>query len=121
MGTMTSTPAADITATKQGAAETLRRVSVLLAQQDAMQAEQHMLSHGSRLYRVPAGWQARVVADDPGVAVCQTLLQLDHAVADANKPVIFLPVGAMMTVEDIDKVCRRHGAVKTLFWEERDV
>lgn len=114
---MTASMAED---TKQGVAETLRRVSVLLAQQEAMTGAQHMLSHGSRLYRVPAGWQSTVVAGDPGVAVCASLRELDAAVRDENKPVIFLPVGAMMTVEDIDQVCRRHGAVKTLFWEERN-
>lgn len=108
-------------AQKPDVAETLRRVSVVLAQQEGMAGSQKFLAHGSRLFRVPAGWQGNALANDAGVAQCANLRELDAAVRDENKPVIFLPADAMMTEEDIEKVCQRHGVVKTLFWEERNV
>lgn len=106
---------------KPEAAETLRRVSVVLAQQEGMEGRQKFLAHGSRLFYVPSGWQGNALANDDGIAVCTNLRELDGAVRDENKPVIFLPANAMMSEEDIEKVCQRHGVVKTLFWEERDV
>ncbi len=118
MPTQAGNPAAE---QKPDVAETLRRVSVVLAQQEGMAGRQKFLAHGSRLFRVPSGWQGKALAGDAGVAVCANLRELDSAVRDENKPVIFLPADAMMTEEDIEKVCQRHGVVKTLFWEERDV
>ncbi len=112
---------ADHTATqKPDVAETLRRVSVVLAQQEGMAGAQTFLPHGSRLFRVPSGWQGKALAGDAGVAVCANVRELDAAVRDENKPVIFLLADAMITAEDIERVCQRHGVVKTLFWEERD-
>ncbi len=101
-------------------AETLRRVAVVLAQQEGMAGRQKFLAHGSRLFYVPSGWQGNALANDAGVAVCATLRELDIAMRDENKPVIFLPVDAMMSQEDIERVSQRHGVTKTLFWEERD-
>ena len=109
-------------ATQKGdVAETLRRVSVVLAQQEGMAGRQKFLAHGSRLFFVPQGWQANALAGDAGVARCANLRELDAAMRDENKPVIFMPVDAMMAEEDIERLCQRHGVVKTLFWEERDV
>lgn len=114
------TQAGQSAAQKPEIAETLRRVSVVLAQQEGMAGPQKFLPHGSRLFRVQSGWQGKALAGDAGVAVCATLRELDAAVRDENKPVIFLPADAMMTEADIERVCQRHGVVKTLFWEERD-
>lgn len=100
--------------------ETLRRVMAVLAQQEGMAGRQKQMAHGSRLFYVPSGWQGRALGGAEGVTVCANVRELDAAVRDANKPVIFLPVDAMMTEEDIEKVCRRHGVVKTLFWEEKN-
>lgn len=94
------------------APDTLRRMAVLLAQQEGLAGQQVFLPHGGRLCRVPAGWQGAALSGDPAVAVCASLRELDAAVRDANKPVIFLPADAMMTTEDIERVCQRHG-VKT--------
>lgn len=101
-------------------AETMRQVSVAVAQQEAMAGPVQHLSHGTRLFRVASGWQSRAIAADPGVSVCRDLRSLDAAMQDENRPVIFIPFDAMMTGGDIEKVSKRHGVIKTLFWEERD-
>lgn len=119
---MTAMPthASQSAALKPEAAETLRRVAVALAQLEGMAGRQKFLAHGSRLFRVPLGWQSQLLSRDVGMTTCVTLRELDLAMRDENKPVIFLPADAMMLQEDIERVCQRHGVVKTLFWEERD-
>lgn len=100
-----------------GDQDALGAVAVTLAQQEGMAGPMRHLAHGTRLFRLPQGWQSRAVAEDKAVAVCETLLQLDAALQDENRRVIFLPLHAMMTEEDIERVCQRHGVAKTLFWE----
>ncbi len=102
-----------------GGAPALAAVATALARQAAMDGAVRNLAHGSRLFRVAEGWQSRVLAEDPRAIVCATLLELDRAMQDETKRVIFLPWDAMMTADGIETVCRRHGATKTLFWEER--
>lgn len=97
----------------------MQDVAGALVRLDALAGPVRHLSHGSRLFRVPAGWQGDVLAGQPDVAVCTTMLELDSAFVDETKKVILLPHHAMMTVEDIERISHRHGAVRTLFWEER--
>ncbi len=105
---------------EKGEAVTLaRRLAPLLAELEALAGAVRFLPHGSRLFRLPAGWQAAAFLQRLDVARCQTLLDLDAALQDENRPVIFLAKDAMMTENDIEKLCQRHGVTKTLFWEER--
>jgi hypothetical protein len=98
-------------------AETLDRLGAVVAQEKAMRGEVRLLPHGSRLYFVPAGWESAMIRKDPAVRGCETLLALEAAVQDPDAKVIFLPLGALMTETDIEKICRRNGAAKTLFKE----
>lgn len=112
-------PAAQSDTEFPGGAKALAGVSVVLAQQAAMEGPVQHLSHGTRLFMVASGWQAQAIAADAGTLTCTNLRELDAAMQDETKRVIFLPQRAMMTAEDIEKVCRRHGATKTLFWEDK--
>lgn len=98
----------------------LRRLALAAAQQEAMAGPMRQLPHGSRLFTVPAGWQSRVIAAE-APNPCTTLMALDKAMRDESTAVIFIPFDAMMTDDDIERVCQRHGVVKTLFREERAV
>lgn len=99
--------------------ETLQKVASAAAMQDAMAGSCRMLSHGSRLFAVPHGWQSRAVAEGGDVLSCCSMLELEDAMQDENRPVIFIPFDAMMTDADIEKITRRNGVTKTLFREEK--
>ena len=96
-------------------------LALALAQQGAMAGPVRLLAHGSRLFWVARGWQSRAIAQAEHTAVCMNLRELDRAMTDPDKKVIFLPETARMTEGDIARVCHRHGAVKTLFWEKGDL
>lgn len=100
-------------------ASVLKRVALSVAQQDAMQGPVRLLSHGSRLFAVPHGWQSRLIGGEEAIPACRSILELEEAMQDENTPVLFIPFDAMMTDADIEKVSRRNGVVKTLFREEK--
>ncbi len=95
-------------------------VAYIIAQQKAMERGGLTLSHGCRLFRTVAGWESAALRKDPDMRSCETLLDLEAALRDTETLVIFIPQGAMMTDEDIAKVCRRNGVTKTLFKEGED-
>lgn len=97
--------------------DSLNKTAVAVAQQNAMERSVKLLPHGCRLFTVERGWESKMVAGDAGVATCETLLELDHAVEDGGTKVIFIPLGATMSDADIERVCQRHGVIKTLFRE----
>lgn len=93
------------------------KVGVVTAQQNAMERGCKFLAHGCRLFTVEKGWESALIGKDAGVFVCDTLLTLEDAVQNPEAKVIFIPLGALMTDGDIEKICQRNGAVKTLFKE----
>lgn len=95
----------------------LDEVAAVAAQQNAMERGPLFLPHGCRLFRVAAGWESNMIRRDRGVATCETLLDLEAALRDADAKVIFLPKEAIVTDADIEKVCQRNGVTKTLFKE----
>lgn len=97
--------------------ETLKEVGAAVAQQKAMERGVRFLPHGSRLFSVAAGWESTMIRQDKGVVSCDTLLTLEEAMQDEDARVIFIPADALMTDDDIEKVCQRNGIVKTLFKE----
>lgn len=97
----------------------LDKIAVTAAQQKAMDGGCVFLPHGCRLFHVPQGWESAMIRGDKSVAQCDTLLSLEASVQDPEIKVIFLPHDALMTDEDIEKICQRNGATKTLFKEVR--
>ena len=93
-------------------------VAVQVAQQNAMERGCTFLPHGSRLFRVDAGWESAMIQRDRGVPSCETLLELEAALRNEDVKVIFIPRGARIAEADIEKLCQRNGVAKTLFKEE---
>lgn len=96
-------------------------LALSLAQQSAMAGAVRFLAHGSKMFWVPRGWQSHAIAQADNTATCSNLRALDKAMTDPGSQMIFLPETARITEEDIARVCRRHGVVKTLFWEKGDL
>lgn len=97
--------------------QVLDDVASTVAQQNAMERGCTFLPHGCRLFPVESGWESAMIAKDGGVRTCDTLLSLESALRDGEVKVIFIPQGALMNLSDIEKICARNAAVKTLFQE----
>lgn len=82
-----------------------------------MERGTRFLAHGSRLFSVSSGWESDMIRQDKGVASCGSMLALEEAMRDEDVRVIFIPHDAMLTDADIEKICERNGATKTLFKE----
>src|SRR3954471_5309803 len=102
---------------KSMSADVIRDVAVAAAQQNAMERGCKLLPHGSRLFDVEQGWESITIRSDKGVAVADTLLTLEAALRDPENKVIFIPLGALMTDQDIEKLCQRNATVRTFFKE----
>ncbi len=95
----------------------LEKTAVAAAQQNAMERGCMFLPHGSRLFEVEQGWESTVISRDKGVIAADTLLVLEEALRDPENKIIFIPLGALMTDQDIEKLCQRNAIVKTFFKE----
>ena len=93
------------------------KAAFVAAQQNAMERGCKFLPHGCRLFVVEQGWESIMINRDKSVAVADTLLTLESAVRDPENKIIFIPMGALMTDQDIEKVCQRNAIVKTFFKE----
>jgi hypothetical protein len=92
-------------------------VASVAAQQNAMGRGCKFLPHGCRLFQVEQGWESAMISQDKGVTTVDTLLSLEAALCDPQSKVIFIPLGALMTDGDIEKLCRRNATIKTFFKE----
>lgn len=95
----------------------MNNLATAVAQQNAMERRCKFLPHGGRLFEVEQGWESAVIRKDGNVIVADTLLVLESALRDPENKVIFIPAGALMTEQDIEKLCRRNASAKTLFKE----
>lgn len=95
----------------------VKDVAVTVAQQNAMERSCRFLAHGCRLFEVESGWESAMISHDQNVAVADTLLSLESALRDPGNRVIFIPLGALMTDGDIERLCQRNGVTRTLFKE----
>lgn len=98
-------------------AEIVKETALVAAQQKAMKGEFKFLPHGCRLFKVEKGWETTLIRGDDGVLEAETLLGLESALQNADNKVIFIPLGALMTDQDIEKICHRNAITKTLFRE----
>jgi len=97
--------------------ELMSDVANAVAQQNAMERRCKFLPHGCRLFDIEQGWESAMICQDKSVAVADTLLTLETALRHPENKVIFIPLGAMMTEQDIEKLCQRNAVTKTLFKE----
>jgi hypothetical protein len=97
--------------------ELLEKTAAVAAQQKAMERSCRLLPHGSRLFEAEQGWESLTISRGEGVAVADTLLSLEQALHNPENRIIFIPLGALMTDQDIEKVCQRNAATRTLFKE----
>jgi hypothetical protein len=95
----------------------MEEVAAAVAQQKAMERGPVFLPHGSRLFHVPSGWEANMIKHDKAVTSCETLLELEAGLKNPDVKVMFIPLNALMTEQDIEKVCHRNGVTKTLYKE----
>jgi hypothetical protein len=95
----------------------LRETAVAAAQRNAMERGCKFLPHGCRLFEVEQGWESTMISGDPSVAVADTLLALESALRDPENKVIFIPLDALVTDQDVEKLCQRNAILKTFFKE----
>jgi len=92
-------------------------VAVVAAQQNAMERGCKFLPHGCRLFKLEQGWESTMVRNDRGVAVADTLLTFEAALRDPDRKIILIPLKALITDGDIEKLCQRNGITKTIYKE----
>ncbi len=95
----------------------LEKTASVAAQQNAMERGCKFLPHGSRLFPVEQGWESTTISRDENVSVVSTLLELEETMQSADAKVIFIPIDALMTDADIEKICQRNATVRTFFKE----
>ena|SRR3989304_2931512 len=95
----------------------MNEVAASVAHQNAMGRGCKFMPHGSRLFEVEQGWESAMISSDKNAAVADTLLALEAALREPENKVIFIPIDALMTDKDIEKLCRRNAIIKTLFKE----
>ena len=97
----------------------LEKTASVAAQQNAMERGCKFLPHGCRLFPVEQGWESKSIANDENVSVVSTLLQLEEVMKNAGSKLVFIPLDAMMTDADIEKICQRNATVRTFFKETK--
>jgi hypothetical protein len=74
----------------------------------------------SFFYELSGGWETRILMEDSEVRKVSTSLALEEAFADPRVKIIFIPRSSAVTRTVALRVCRRHGAGKTVFYEGKD-
>ena len=98
--------------------DTMDDVASVVAQQNAMgRGPFKMLPHGGRLFCVEKGWESALLGRDRGIARCESLLSFEAALRNPDVRSVFIPLDALMTDKDIEKLCQRNAVGKTLFKE----
>lgn len=97
--------------------ELLEEMAAVAAQQKAMERPCVFLPHGSRLFKAEQGWESLTISRGDGVTIADTLLTLEEALRNPENKIIFIPLGALMSETDIEKICLRNAVTKTIFKE----
>jgi hypothetical protein len=97
--------------------ELLEKMASVVAQQRAMERSCRNLPHGTRLFEAEEGWESMTISRDDGVVTADSILSLEQALRNPGNKIIFIPLGALLTDQDIEKVCQRNAAVRTIFKE----
>lgn len=117
---------------EQNAAE---KIAIDTAAEDEKSGAEALLPHVARqraartfptragfsfFYELGGGWETRILQDDPEVCKARTARDLEDAFTDGRVKIIFIPKTAAVTKNVALRVCRRHGAGKTVFYEGKD-
>ena len=102
---------------KRPPSDLMDKTGAAAAQLNAMERSCKFLPHGSRLFEVEQGWESIMINRDKSVVLADTLLTLESALRDPESKIIFIPLGALMTDQDIEKLCQRNATIKTFFKE----
>ncbi|MBI4030319.1 MAG: hypothetical protein HY370_01455 [Proteobacteria bacterium] len=71
----------------------------------------------SFFYELDQGWETRILLQDSEVYKVYTVLALEESFANERAKVIFIPRASTVTRAAALRVCRCHGAGKTVFYE----
>lgn len=71
----------------------------------------------SFFYELGQGWETRILLQDSEVRKAYTALALEELFMDDRAKVIFIPRASSVTRVVALRICRRHGAGKTVFYE----
>jgi len=93
-----------------------RRLAPVLARRSAA-ASIPERAGSSFFYELDQGWETRILLQDSEVHKVYTVLALEEAFLDERAKVIFIPRASSVTRIVALRVCRRHGAGKTVFYE----
>lgn len=74
----------------------------------------------SFFYELDGGWETRILMEDSEVRKVNTSMALEDAFTDPSVKIIFIPKSSAVTRTVALRVCRRHGAGKTVFYEGKD-
>lgn len=77
-----------------------------------------ILPHGTRLYFVDKGWESSIIEGDPNVRTVATLRALEEAFKDPEVGTVFVPKGALVTLDGLTRICRKYAAPKVIYKEE---
>jgi len=97
--------------------KTQNKIAKDIALQKAMEGEFKNLPHGCKLFYVEKGWESKILAEDVKFVKVDTLLSLENAIRDEDNKVIFIPIDALITDDNIEKLCQRNAIIKIFFKE----
>jgi hypothetical protein len=77
-----------------------------------------ILPHGTRLYFVDKGWESSIIEGDPNVRTVATLRAFEEAFKDPEVGTVFVPKGALVTLDGLTRICRKYAVPKVIYKEE---
>lgn len=99
-------------------AEEVRDILRTLAVHQAADESETGAHHASRVARLQVNsWQAEIIRHSNEIATANDAAELRSLMADRDTAVIFLPQGAPVTAEIIDRICVESPFDKMIIWE----
>jgi hypothetical protein len=96
----------------------LKEITRVAAMQGAMLSSKDM-PNGSKLYFVEQGWENVIIKSSGEIDQVCDLREFEAALLNDKPCPIYIPSSALVTVEALETICRRHGVVKTIFKEAK--
>lgn len=104
-------------ATKTLNPEFAESTSSRLARQQVIEAGAVVEAGGTKVYKVPAGWECEQIKNDPEVVQATTLRELEDALQNPDQATIFVPKTSALGVEAFETAAARTTLDSTVFWE----
>jgi len=104
---------------KAAAKSNIEIVARQAARLRAMEAgPMEVLPHGTRLYFVDKGWESSIIETDPNVRTVADLRAFEEAFKDPEVGTVFVPKGALVTLDGLMRICRKYAVPKVIYKEE---